>query len=150
MRKALVTNGVVTQVAEFGQDVPDWAADWVDTIDDAGIGWTYDSATDAFAAPAVDLASLREAASLPRKQFARAAAVAGFITFAEASDYANGIAVPASVEAIIATFPAAEQDFRRFDVLTEENVRRNGALMPGLIVAFSTDDAGADALFGIG
>ena len=62
VKKALVENGVVTNVAVFDADsIPDWASAWVDATDDAAIGGTYDGAT--FAPPAPDVpteAEIRE------------------------------------------------------------------------------------------
>lgn len=46
VQKALVENGVVTNVAVFDADsLPDWASAWVDATDDAEVGGTYDGVT---------------------------------------------------------------------------------------------------------
>ena len=46
VKKALVENGVVTNVALFDTDnMPDWASAWVDATDDAAVGGTYDGVT---------------------------------------------------------------------------------------------------------
>lgn len=148
MKMAKIEGGVVINVAEFDVPISDWASDWVEVTGGAGIGWTYDGAT--FLEPAPDLVAERSAARLTRQAFAQKAAEAGFVTYAEAADYTTGKALPTSVEAVISAQPSADQDRIRFEVLTETEIKRNGVLMPGLIAAFGTDDAGLDALFGIG
>ena len=46
VKKALVENGVVTNVALFDADsIPDWASAWIDATDDASVGGTYDGVT---------------------------------------------------------------------------------------------------------
>ena len=93
--------------------------------------------------------TLRERAEMDRFDFAGAAAAAGFITYAEAADWAAGNSVPAAVQTIIGGLPAEQQGPTTLDVLARPTIRRNAALMPALMVAFQTDDAGVDALYGL-
>lgn len=101
------------------------------------------------ASASIPIETLRASAELDRFEFAGAAAAAGFITFAEAAAWAAGNAVPAAVQAIIDQQPAEEQGPIILDVLARPTIRRNAALMPALMAAFQTDDAGVDALFGL-
>ena len=59
IKKALVENGVVTNVALFDTDaMPDWASAWVDANDDASVGGTYDGVT--FVPPAAPAPTAEE------------------------------------------------------------------------------------------
>ena len=59
VKKALVENGVVTNVALFDADnMPDWADIWVDATDDASVGGTYDGVT--FVPPAAPAPTAEE------------------------------------------------------------------------------------------
>jgi len=100
-------------------------------------------------AAAVPLERARREAVLSRFDFAAAAAQAEFVTFAEAAQWAAGNALPALVQGVIDALPSEEQGPAMLDALARPNIRRNGALMPALAAAFSTNDAGLDALFGI-
>lgn len=100
--------------------------------------------------PAPDVDALRAAAELSRLDFARAVAEAGFVSFAEAAQWAAGNAVPAAVQAVIDALPEDQQGPVMLDVLALPTIRRTGALMPALATAFQADDAALDALFGIG
>ena len=91
------------------------------------------------------LAARREAASLDRMTFALRAAQAGFVSY----DDAAGNSLPTQVQAMIDALPEAQRGPALVKVLGARNVNRNDELMPGIIAAFQTDDAGADALFGI-
>lgn len=146
MRKALVQNGVVSNVAVFPDLAPDWATDWIDCGNDVGPGWLYDGTN--FSAPVADLTAIRATTRIPRKDFARAVAAAGHITYAEAADYANGIALPTAVEAFVVTQSSA--DVLRYDLLTEDEIWRNGEFIPAIAWIYSiTSDVDIDALFGI-
>lgn len=58
-KKALVENGVVTNIAVFDADnLPGWASAWVDVTDDAEVGGTYDGVT--FAPPSVPAPTAEE------------------------------------------------------------------------------------------
>lgn len=99
---------------------------------------------------AAALQAARDAAVLDRFEFAMAAAQANFITFEEAAQWAAGNAMPAAVQAVLDTLSAAEKGPATLDVLARPVIRRTGNLMPAIAAAFETDDAGLDALFGIG
>jgi hypothetical protein len=59
VKKALVENGVVTNVALFDADnLPDWASAWVDATDDASVGGSYDGVT--FVPPAAPAPTAEE------------------------------------------------------------------------------------------
>lgn len=95
------------------------------------------------------LAERREAASLDRMTFALRAAQAGFVTYDDAAQWAAGNSLPTQVQAMIDALPEAQRGPALVKVLGARNVNRNDELMPGIIAAFQTNDAGADALFGI-
>ena len=97
----------------------------------------------------VPIETQRESVELDRFEFARAAAAAGFITYEEAAEWAAGIAMPATVRAVIQALPVEAQGPVTLDVLAQPTIPRNGSLMPALIAAFQTDDAGVDALYGL-
>lgn len=102
------------------------------------------------AAPSFDtIAERRAAASLDRMTFALRAAQAGFVTFEDAAQWAAGNSLPTQVQAMIDALPEAQRGPALVKVLGARNVNRNDELMPGIIAAFQTNDAGADALFGI-
>ena len=97
----------------------------------------------------VPIETLRESAELDRFEFARAAAGAGFITYPEAAAWAAGNTMPAAVQAVIQNLPEEARGLVTLDVLARPTIRRNADLMPALIAAFQTDDAGVDALYGL-
>lgn len=97
----------------------------------------------------VPVKDLRASARLDRFEFASRAAEAGFVTYAEAAQWAAGNAVPTAVQAIIDALPPEEQGPATLDVLARPVIRRTGDLMPALAAAFNADDAGLDGLFGI-
>jgi len=118
-------------------DVPELVnGEWV-------LGWTVRGMT------TEELAEARSNAKLDRFEFAGRAAEAGFVTYAEAAQWAAGNAVPAAVQAIIDTLPLGQQGPVTLDVLARPVIRRTGDLMPALAAAFQTNDAGLDALFGL-
>jgi hypothetical protein len=96
-----------------------------------------------------DLAERRAGAVMGRLEFARAAATAGYISFVEAAQWAAGNTIPPAVQAIIDDLPAEQQGPMTLDVLAMPTIRRMGSLMPKLALAFQTDDAGLDALYGL-
>ena len=129
--RAQIVDGRVVNLIEVNPGaVPADLASWPEPPGDVAIGWEHDGTT--FTAPAADLQALRAAAELPRKEFATRAATAGYVTFPEATAYAIGLAVPASVEAVILAQPAADQELIRHQVLTEDFVRRSGRAYAGL------------------
>lgn len=95
------------------------------------------------------LTNARNKAELSRFDFAMAAAGAGFVTYAEAAQWAAGNTVPQAVQDIIDTLPAEQQGPVMVDVLARPTIRRMASLMPALAASFNTDDAGIDDLFGI-
>lgn len=99
--------------------------------------------------PDTPIEQLRENAELNRFDFATAAAQAGFVSWAEATQWAAGNAVPASVQAVIDALPAAEQGPALMSVLARPTIRRTSDLMVAVGTAFSTDAAGLDSLFGL-
>lgn len=99
---------------------------------------------------AAALAEARADAALDRFEFAQRAALAGYVSFPEAAAWAAGNAVPPPLQALIDGMPEAHRGPVILDVLARPTIRRTGDLMPALAAAFQTDEAGLDALFGIG
>lgn len=95
------------------------------------------------------LEAKRAAASLDRMTFALRAAEAGYVTYDAAAQWAAGNSAPPPLQAAIDALPEAERGPALVQVLGAANIRRNNKLMPLIIAAFETDDAGADALYGI-
>ena len=127
-----------TQVAEQGDPElvnGEWVQSWI----------VRDKTPEELAA---DLNAFRATASLPRFNFAAKAATLGYITFEEAADWAAGNAIPAGVQGVIDALPADLKGPALLDVKASPTIRRNADLMAPLAVAFGTDDAGLDALFG--
>lgn len=92
----------------------------------------------------------RAAASLDRMTFALRAAEAGFVAFDAAAQWAAGNSAPPPLQAALDGLPEEQRGPALVQVLGAQNIRRNAPLMPLIIAAFETDDAGADALYGIG
>lgn len=127
-----------TQVAEQGD--PEFAnGKWVQS-------WMVRDKTPEELAAALN--AFRTTASLPRFNFAAKAATLGYITFEEAADWAAGNAIPAGVQGVIDALPADLKGPALLDVKASPTIRRDADLMAPLAVAFGTDDAGLDALFG--
>jgi len=103
-----------------------------------------------YAPEPTSLEDQRGRAELSRFEFASRAAVAGFVSFDEAAAWAAGNQIPSAVQGIIDTLPPEQRGLVVLDVLARPNIRRKGNLMPALAAAFQTDDAGLDALYGIG
>ena len=97
----------------------------------------------------VDVEKLRAQAVLDRMTFALRAAKAGYVTFDGAAQWAAGNSVPAPLQDALDALPEEQRGPAMVEVLASPNIRRNAPLMPIIIQAFGTDDAGADALFGI-
>lgn len=102
------------------------------------------------------LGAARELATLSRADFAVRAAAAGYVDPVDARNWAAGASIPAKLQAHLDAMEAAgEIDAMhklRLEIasLTAQEVPRLSGLMPIVIAAFETDDAGADVLFGIG
>lgn len=143
------SNGVVHEVVRDSRPPIDTGE--VAVLDDAPvldgevwrIGWTVRPKSTS------EIEAEREIAVLDRETFAARAVEAGFVTYVDAANYVNGVSLPASVTAVIDQQPEADRERIRFEVMTERQIRRNASLMVGLMVAFNTDEAGLDALFGI-
>jgi len=101
-------------------------------------------------APELSMEEQREAASMTRDEFAKAAAEAGYISWPEAAQFAAGNAVPAVVQALIDSLPEDQRGPVLVDVLAMAQIKRTGKLMPAIAAAFNADDAALDALYGIG
>jgi hypothetical protein len=98
----------------------------------------------------VPVETLRDQASMPRRDFAIAALGEGWVTEAEAIAWAAGQAIPAWVEQIIdANIPEASRALVKIQTLTDPDVKRTGQLMPMLQSAKGVSDAALDALFSI-
>jgi len=113
--------------------------------------WVRDWAVHDFTAEelSAQLADKREQGEMERFDFAVAAAEAGFVTYAEAAAWAAGNSMPAGVQAVVDAMPAEDQGLATVEVLARPIIRRNAPMMASLMIAFNTDDAGVDALFGI-
>lgn len=97
----------------------------------------------------------RASASLPRAQFALAAAMAGYITEDEAEDWAAGVAPPAwvadALDGAIAAgaIPEGQRLAIRIAARTQVSIHRTDKLIPVLAAAKAMSDEAVDALFGI-
>ena len=101
-------------------------------------------------AKSLTIESQRAAATLDRMTFALRAAEAGFVSYDAAAQWAAGNAAPPPLQAAIDVLPEEQRGPALVQVLGAANIRRNNELMPLIIEAFNTDDAGADALYNIG
>lgn len=97
----------------------------------------------------VPIEEVRSRASLDRFNFALNAAKEGFVTWEEAALWAAGNAIPTKVRQVLDSLPEEDKGPATVEVLAIPTIRRNGNLMPALIVAFNTDEFGLDRVFGI-
>ena len=99
------------------------------------------------AAP-LSLADRRADAVLPRETFAENAAMAGIITWDEATDWKMGNGFPAIIQPLIEETPASARGKLRF-TLMRDNVRRTAPEIVRLGTMLGMTDAQVDALFGL-
>ncbi|WP_166485535.1 hypothetical protein [Ruegeria sp. TM1040] len=105
------------------------------------LGWTVRAKTPE------EVAAERDAMSVPRGQFAVAAAGAGLVTEQEALNWAGGNSLPATVNAVIDALPQAEQLPARVEALTALNVQRMHPLVLMLQASLGLTDEQTDGLF---
>lgn len=105
------------------------------------LGWTVRAKTPE------EVAAERDAMSVPRGQFAVAAAGAGLVTEQEALNWAGGNSLPATVNAVIDALPQAEQLPARVEALTALNVQRVHPLVLMLQASLGLTDEQTDGLF---
>ena len=99
--------------------------------------------------PVLTLEEKRERAALRRDEFAAAAAGAGLITWAEATAWAAGNALPAEEQAAVLTLPVDQQDAMTFDLLARPLVWRTADSLIAMQAARGLSDDQVDQLFGI-
>jgi len=97
----------------------------------------------------ITIEAKRAAATLDRMTFALRAAEAGFVSYDAAAQWAAGNSAPPPLQDAIDALPEEQRGPALVQVLGAANIRRNNELMPLIIKAFNTDDAGADALYEI-
>jgi hypothetical protein len=91
----------------------------------------------------------REAAYLSREDFCVAVAKAGWVTEAEAEDWAAGVAAPNIIKLIIGSLPAGKRFAARVIVRSQGRVKRNDRMVLALQNALTLTNADVDAVFGI-
>lgn len=153
IRKALIKNGIVENIAVFDADnLPDWASAWVDAADEANIGYQFDGVTFAPKAPtaeerAAELAEWRSTAVLSRAQFCTRAFRAGLLPKDDAIAAAKG-EWPPSFDAALAGLPENVKIEAQIEWAAVNEIRRNADTLVFVQVAEQIDDAQIDALFG--
>ena len=101
-------------------------------------------------APEVTTDDLRQIAVMSREDFAVASAQAGWISEAEAEEWAAGAAIPSFVADVInSVVPQEERLSTRIRIRTQPDIARNGSLIPALKAELNITDAELDALFGL-
>jgi len=100
------------------------------------------------ASPAA-IAQSRADASMSRRDFAVLSAKQGWITEAEAMEWAGGNGIPAIAASAIGTLPEDDQFEMRMSVLTRTKVWRTDTLVRMLMAVKKVTDAQMDAHFGI-
>ncbi|MEM7651878.1 MAG: hypothetical protein AAF220_01730 [Pseudomonadota bacterium] len=96
-----------------------------------------------------DLADLRAVTTIDRGQFASRCAVAGIITWDEATDWATGQSLPSITDPLFVGLTAEQEAQTRFITLATVNVRRSAPEIAALQAVLQMSDADVDALFGI-
>lgn len=153
IRKALIKNGIVENIAVFDADsIPDWAADWITATEEAEIGYQFDGQKFAPKAPtaeerAAELAEWRSTAVLSRAQFCTRAFRAGLLPKADAIAAAKG-EWPPSFDAAIAGLPENIKIEAQIEWAAVNEIRRDADTLVFVQVAEQIDEAQIDALFG--
>ncbi len=91
----------------------------------------------------------RKSASMSRDAFSIAAALAGWVTEAEAEDWAAGIAIPTVATQAISMLPAEKQFAARVYVRSQLVVNRNDNLVLAMKAILQLTDEAVDAVFGL-
>lgn len=147
MRKAIIENGIVTNVIEVSDriaDQPDWARGLPDA-GNAGPGWTWDG--EAFAEPpAAEARPDRSAMSLSFAQLLIGLVAEGWITEAEGEGWLAGTP-PAAALALVATLPAQHRFAARVRMIRPSVVLRTDPLVQGLAFAEGKSEVDLDRFF---
>ena len=146
-QKAVIEDGVVTNIIEVGDVVPEWAASFPDAsvamIGDAWDGTTFSrSAT----YQAAQLAAARAAMSLSFAQLMIGLVTEGWITEADGDAWVAGT-LPAQVTNLIATLPTAQQFAAKVRAISPSVVLRTDSLVVALGQSAGKTDADLDAFF---
>jgi hypothetical protein len=91
----------------------------------------------------------RGSASLSRDAFSIMAASAGWVTEAEAEDWAAGIAIPAVATQAISLLPVEKQFAARVYVRSQLVVHRNDNLILAMQAILQLTDEAVDTVFGL-
>lgn len=145
MRKAVIENGIVTNVIEISdraEDQPDWAKSLPDA-DEAGPGWTWDGKV--FAEPPPPQPD-RSAMSLSFGQLLIGLVAEGWITEAEGEAWLAGTP-PAAALVLVAALPAEMRFAARVRVIRPSAVLRLDPLVMGLAQAEGKTAADLDRFF---
>lgn len=145
MRKAIIENGIVTNVIEVSdraEDQPDWARVLPDAAD-AGPGWVFDGK--AFAPPPPPEPD-RNAMSLSFGQLLIGLVAERWITEAEGEAWLGGTP-PAAALALVAGLPAAQRFPARVRIMRPSVVLRLDPLVRGLAQAEGKTEADLDRFF---
>jgi predicted outer membrane lipoprotein len=145
MRKAVIEDGIVTNVIEVSdraEDQPDWARD-LPLAADAGPGWTWDGK--AFAPPPPPEPD-RSAMSLSFGQLLIGLVAEGWITEAEGEAWLGGTP-PAAALALVDALPAEHRFAARVRITRPSVVLRLDPLVQGLARAEGKTGADLDRFF---
>lgn len=147
MRKAIIENGLITNVIEVSDDSmlqPDWAQDLPDA-GNAGPGWTWDG-KDFQPPPDPPPVIDRGAMSLTFPQLLIGLVAEGWVTEPEATDWLNGTPPPAAM-ALIDTLPPEAQFAARVRLVRPTVVLRLDPLVQSLAAAEGRSDDEVDTFF---
>lgn len=153
VKKALVENGVVTNIAVFDPDkLPDWASAWIDANDDTYIGQQFDGQKFVERVPtaeelAAKLAEWRYNATLSRRQFCIAAYRAGLLSEADAVLAAKG-EWPASFDAALTGLPANVVTEAKIEWAAVSEIRRSAPLLETVRQSNGVTEEALDTMFG--
>lgn len=153
IRKALIKNGIVENIAVFDADnTPDWAVGWTDAPDDADIGYQFDGVTFApkvltAEEQAAELAEWRSNATLSRRQFCIAAYRAGLLSEADAVLAAKG-EWPASFDAALVGLPANLVTEAKIEWAAVSEIRRTAPLLETVRQSAGVTEDVLDTMFG--
>lgn len=141
-RRAIIENGIVTNVIEAG---PDFEIPGKQIVDagDAGIGWSYSGGV--FTAPEPTPAPVP--ASVTRRQILTGLAVVGWITEQEALAALTVGATPAAVDAVIAALPADQQFATRMKWAGFQSAFRDDEMVAALAALEGKTNLEVDGFF---
>ena len=132
MLKAQIDGDRVTNIIVVDpENVPDWCADWPDAAAEAQIGGTYADGQ-FYPAPPPEPQPPAVPQSISFAQLLIGLVSEGWITAAEGRAWRDRVALPAPVQALIASLPEAQQFAAETRAFAPSEVLRNDPLVQGL------------------